>query len=104
MEIWLEIILAIFASLAIFVCLYMIIAYRKISIVAKKIDYLVEDITYKSELITPLVDSMVKIGNYLDLFEGIFEQKSEQLIKYANNNKESIYKLSNELKEIIKEK
>lgn len=104
MPIWLQILIGILVCLAIIVCLYMIIAYRKVGIVSKKIDYLVEDLTYKSELLTPVIDSVVKIGSYIDLFEGIFQQKSESLLKYASNNKESIYKLGKQLKEVIKEK
>ena len=104
MPLYLEIILAILACLGVIAIIYMIISFRKMGIVAKKMDYLIEDLTFKSELLTPFIDSIVKIGNYLDLFEAVFQQKTESLVKYVSNNKESIYNITKDLKEVIKEK
>ncbi|MCQ2956384.1 MAG: hypothetical protein MJ233_00475 [Mycoplasmoidaceae bacterium] len=88
---------------AIILCVYLIITFRKIHIVSKKLDYLVEDLTYKSEQLTPVVDSIVKISNFIDIFDSVLKQKSQDLIKYASGNKESIYKVAKEVKQAVKQ-
>ncbi|GHU31152.1 hypothetical protein FACS1894166_02090 [Bacilli bacterium] len=80
-------------ALALFAVLYMIIAYRKIGIVAKKLDYLVEDLTYKSEMLTPTVEALVKVSNYIDLLESAVAQNSNSLGKYLANNKTNVNNL-----------
>lgn len=88
--------------IAIVLCVYLIITFRKLHIVTKKIDYLVEDLTYKSEQLTPVVDSIVKISDFIDIFDSVLKEKSQNLIKYASGNKESIYKVAKEVKEVVK--
>lgn len=104
MPTYLIILLTILICIAIVVAIYLLIAFRKIGIVAKKIDYLVEDLTYKSEMLTPVVESLNKISNYVDLFEGIIKQNTDSLIKFISHNKESAYKFANDLKDLIKDK
>lgn len=104
MPLYLEIIVAILACLGIIAIGYMIISFRKMGIVAKKLDYLVEDLTFKSELLTPFVDAVVRISKYLDLLEAVGQQKTESLVRYVSNNKESIYNITKDVKEMVKEK
>jgi len=91
-------------TLAIFALCYMIIYFRKAGIVAKKIDYLVEDWTFKSEQISSTIEAINKIAAYVDLIEGFINQNTESISKYIANNKESTYKFVSKLKEIVKEK
>ncbi|GHU48981.1 hypothetical protein FACS1894218_7130 [Bacilli bacterium] len=84
--------------LALFAILYMIIAYRKIGIVARKLDYLVEDLTYKSEMLTPTVEALVKISNYVDLLESAITQNSSSLGKYLSNNKTDVSNLIDKIR------
>ncbi|MDR0739700.1 MAG: hypothetical protein LBF00_02390 [Mycoplasmataceae bacterium] len=84
-----------------FALIYMIIAYRKIGIVAKKLDYLVEDLTYKSEILTPTVDAIAKIANFIDLFESLINQNTDALKHYVSKNKETTTKFIGKLKDII---
>ncbi|MDR3257487.1 MAG: hypothetical protein LBT17_01695 [Mycoplasmataceae bacterium] len=97
-------VLIIVGCIALFVLLftlvYMIIAFRKIGIVAKKLDYLVEDLTYKSEMLTPTVEALAKISNYVDLFESIINQNADALMNYINKNKSSATKFISKLKDI----
>jgi predicted PurR-regulated permease PerM len=97
-------VLIIVGCIALFVLLftlvYMIIAFRKIGIVAKKLDYLVEDLTYKSEMLTPTVEALTKVSNYIDLFESIINQNADALINYINKNKSSTTKFISKLKDI----
>lgn len=102
--IWLIILIAILVCLSIIAVIYKIFSYRRISVVAKKIDYLVEDLIYKSEFLTPTIEAISKISSYIDLFEGIVKKNSESLMNYVVNNKESVFKFSKQLKEVIREK
>lgn len=99
MPLYLEILIAVLVGLAIILCIYMIFSFRKMHIVAKKVDYLVEDITYKVEILTPTFDSLVKIGKFIDLFDSILKDRAQKIIKFKSGNKESIYKVSKQLKE-----
>ncbi|MBQ0045322.1 MAG: hypothetical protein KBS35_00315 [Mycoplasma sp.] len=96
------VLVTILVCVAIVLCVYLIITFRKIHIVAKKLDYLVEDLTYKSEQLTPVVDSIVKISNFIDILDSVLKQKSQDLIKQSSGNKESIYKVAKEVKDEIK--
>lgn len=63
--------------LLIFSLLYAIIAFRKIGIVSKKADYLVEDITYKSEMLMPTVEALSKLSKYSELLEEFVNENSK---------------------------
>jgi hypothetical protein len=79
---------------------YMIAAYRKIGIVAKKLDYLVEDLTYKSEMLTPTIEALGKVSNIVDLFESLINQNADALMQYVGRNKETASKFVSKLKDI----
>lgn len=102
--IWLLVLVAILVVVGIIGAAYKIITYRKIHVVAKKIDYLVEDIIYKVEFLTPSIEAISKVSSYIDLFEGIVKKNSESLMNYVVNNKESVFKFSKQLKEVIRER
>ncbi len=72
-------------------------------IVSRKLDYLVEDITYKIEILTPTIDSLTKLGKFIDVFDSILKDKTQNIIKYTSGNKESIYKVTEEVKKTVKE-
>ncbi|MDE6477504.1 MAG: hypothetical protein K2L48_05005 [Mycoplasmoidaceae bacterium] len=56
---------------------YAIIAFRKIGIVSKKTDYLVEDVTYKSEMLMPTVEALTRLSKYSDLLEEYVSENSK---------------------------
>lgn len=101
---WLLILVGILVVLGIIVSIYKFIAYRRISIVSKKIDYLVEDLIYKTEYLTPAVEAIVKLSNYIDVVEGVVKQNAESVLKYVTDNKEAAAKISKQIKEVIREK
>jgi predicted PurR-regulated permease PerM len=94
----------ILVCLALFAVFYMIVAYRRISIVARKVDYLVEDLTYKTEMLTPTIEALVKLSNYIDLLESFVNQNSSSLMRYISNNSEASFKLVDKLKDLSKGK
>lgn len=97
------VLVTILVCIAIVLCVYLIITFRKIHVVAKKIDYLVEDLTYKSEQLTPVVDSIVKISDFIEIIDSILKQKSQDWIKSTSGNKESIYKVAKQVKAAVKQ-
>ncbi len=85
MEPWLIAIIAVFCCIGIVAFIYIIFAFRRFSIVCKKIDYLVEDITYKSEKLNNVVDVIIKLSGYVDVIEGIIKRNSDVIFKFIKN-------------------
>ena len=94
----------ILVCVAILLSIYMIFAFRKFHIVCKKIDYLVEDLTYKIELLSPTVDSIVKVSNLIDILNAVLHEKSRTIMKYVSSNQETIDKAAQEIKSIVNKK
>lgn len=87
MESWLIAVIAVFCCIGIVAFLYIIFAFRRISIVFKKIDYLVEDLTYKSEKLNNVIDVVIKLSSYVDVVEGIIKRNSDVVSKFIKNQK-----------------
>lgn len=79
MPVWLIVLITILVSIAIIAFMYMILAFRKVIIVSKKLDYLVEDLTYKSEKMNDVVSTITKLSNYLDSAENLVKNNAETL-------------------------
>lgn len=79
MPTWLIILIAIVCCLAIIAFAYMILAFRRIMILSKKTDYLVEDLTYKSERLNDVISTVVKISNYIEASENLVKNNTETL-------------------------
>lgn len=58
------------------------------SIVSKKLDYLVEDLTYKSEKMNDVVSSIVKISNYINAAEDLVKNNADVISKVLLENSE----------------
>lgn len=104
LPIWLLILLGILIALSIVAVIYKIFTFRRMSIVAKKADYLIEDLIYKSEYITPSIESLVKLSGYVDLANNVLKKNTDSLIKFVAKNNESNKKSLSKVKEVIKEK
>ncbi len=80
---YLIVLIAVLIGIAIIACIYKIFAYRRISIAAKKIDYLVEDLIYKSEYIMPSIEAVSEFASYTNLADLVFNRSK----KDTGNNK-----------------
>lgn len=87
---WLIGLIAAVCVIAIIAFLYMILAFRKITIVSKKIDYLVEDLTYKSEKLNTVVEAIVKLSSYVDVAETLIKKNSETIAKFIKKNQKDV--------------
>lgn len=67
----------------------------------RKADILLEDLTYKAEILNPTVETLSKLANYIDVFE-VFTRKSiKSAVKLIARNRDDIYKLLNRLKKLL---
>ncbi len=95
------VVLAIIASiLLIFAILYAITAFRRMGITYKKVDYLIEDLTYKSEMLNATVETISKTANYLDAFEVVAKGNVKSAIKLVSRNRDTIYSVAERLKDL----
>lgn len=98
---WLIGLIAATCCVAIIAFLYMILAFRKITIVSKKVDYLVEDLTYKSEKLNSVVEAVVKLSNYVNVVEAVVKRNSDTIAKFVKNNAENIKKHEQNLEQAL---
>lgn len=88
MPTWLIVLIAILCVIAILAFAYFIWTLRCMSIVSKKLDYLVEDLTYKSEKMNDVVSSIVKISNYINAAEDLVKNNADVISKALLENSE----------------
>ncbi len=103
MPLYLIIIICIAACLFIIVCLYSLILFRRMAIVSKKLDFLIEDLTYKSENIGPFIDSLLKISSYVDVLDVVVKNNINGIKKVVQNNSTNIKKFSKQLEKVLHE-
>lgn len=65
--------------------IYLIFVFSRINILAKKTDYLVEDVTYKSEKLNVTIDAIVKLSNYINILDTYFNNSNDEIINYVKN-------------------
>lgn len=73
--------------------IYLVFLLRQLTITSKKVDYFVEDMTYKSEMLNSTVETVVKVSNYIDAFEAITKKNAKAAIRFAARNRDVAYKL-----------
>ncbi len=104
MPLYLIIIICVAACIFILVCLFGLLLLRRFSILIKKLDFLVEDITFKSENIAPFLDSLLKITSYVDVLDVIVKKNINGIKKVVENNASNMKKMMNELEKAVNEK
>ncbi len=101
MPLYLIIVLTIMAILISLLCVYGAIVLRRFLIVMKKVDYLVEDVTYKSETLSPILDSLLKVSSYVEVMDDIIKNNAEQIKKVTSDNKTALKKYKNQLEKVL---
>ena len=86
--------------LSIIALFYIIASQRRRAITYKKVDYLVEDITYKSEMLNSTVETVSKMANYIDVFEVVARKNMKSAAKVISRNKDDIYKIVDRIKKL----
>lgn len=79
------------AGTLVIVMLYFTSLIRRTNIVMKKVDYLVEELTYKAESLTVAVDAIRKLSNYVLAADAFTQKGFKSLFKFLSQNKNFFY-------------
>jgi hypothetical protein len=87
------------------VLIYSLTLLRRTNIVMKKVDYLVEDVTYKTESLSTSVEAVNKISDYVLAADSFSKKGFSSLLKLFTQNKNFFYELIDKIKgEEVKKK
>lgn len=84
--------------------LYLISTLRRRNVVLKKADYLIEDITYKSESLNVTVETVNKLSNYALTLDAASQNGLKSLIKFLSENRNYIYAIVEKLRKDVEER
>lgn len=90
LDTWLIVLIGILVCLSIVAVVYKIISYRRLSIVNKKVDYLVEDLIYKSELLTPSIELLINISEYVDKIKSNVDFRYQTINQYLASESSNV--------------
>lgn len=94
----------IFLFLISIAAIYGIAALRRRNIVLKKVDYLIEDITYKSESLNVTVETLNKVSNYLLTLDAVSQNGLKMFIKLISENRNYIYSILDRMRVDVERK
>ncbi len=95
------IILIILGLILILVALYGVAAMRRRTVVLKKVDYLVEDITYKSESLNVTVETLNKVSNYALSMDALSKNGLKATVKLISENRNYIYSILDKMRQDV---
>jgi uncharacterized protein YoxC len=78
--------------------LYSLVLMRRANIVMKKADYLIEDLTYKSESLSVGVEAIQQVSNYILSLDAITKKGLKSLTALLAQNKNFLYQLLNKVR------
>lgn len=81
--------------------IYSIYTLRKINKLNEKCSFLIEDITHKSELLNPPMESLKKLCNYIDGFDLLVKNNLKSGLSLLRRNSYLSYKLIENLKNLF---
>ena len=84
--------------------IYLIFSLRRKTVVLKKVDYLVEDLTYKSESLNVTVETINKASSYLSSLDVVTQNGFKSAIKLLAENKNYIYSITEKIKSGVEER
>jgi len=83
------------------VLLYTLTLIRRTSIVMKKVDYFVEDLTYKSESLNVAVEAVNKVSTYVLSFDSFAKKSLRSMFKIVSENRNYFYSFADRLKDEV---
>lgn len=98
---YLIILITVLVILAILVLLILFWFIRRSLNVLKKVDYLVEDITFKSESIKPVFDATITLSNYVNTLEKVANENLSDLVNLFSNNNVEMQAIIENIKKIM---
>jgi Asp-tRNA(Asn)/Glu-tRNA(Gln) amidotransferase C subunit len=88
--------------LLILASIYLISFLRRKTILMRKIDYLVEDLTYKSESLNVTVETINRISNYVSSLDAVTKKGFKSAINLLMENKNYIYSVVDKIRGDVK--
>ena len=85
--------------IGVLVLFYLLLLLRQLTITSKKVDYLIEDITYKSEMLNSTVETVVKVSNYIDAFEAVAKKNTKAAFRLASRNRDIFYRFADKIRD-----
>ncbi len=95
------ILLIVLAMVLIVVALYAVAAMRRRTVVLKKVDYLVEDLTYKSESLNVTVETLNKVSNYALSMDALSKNGLKSTVKLISENRNYIYSILDKMRQDV---
>ncbi len=95
------VILIILGLILIVAALYAVAALRRRTVVLKKVDYLIEDITYKSESLNVTVETLNKVSNYALSMDALSQNGLKATVKLISENRNYIYSILDKMREDV---
>ncbi len=83
------------------VALYAVAAMRRRTVVLKKVDYLVEDLTYKSESLNVTVETLNKVSNYALSMDALSKNGLKSTVKLISENRNYIYSILDKMRQDV---
>lgn len=98
---YLIVLISILVVIAIIVLIYFLWFIRRSMNVVKKVDYLIEDITFKSESLKVVFDAAISLSTYFNSLENIINDNINNLVNLFNTNNKEVADIVQNIKEII---
>ncbi|MDQ0514315.1 uncharacterized protein YoxC [Mycoplasmoides fastidiosum] len=104
MPLWMQILLGILIVISIITVISIFLTFRRMGNVTKKIDYVVEDLTYKTESLSTTIDAIKVFSKYISLIQSLTDDQNPEKSEYVKQNRKKIMALSKYLSKIAEDK
>lgn len=81
--------------------LFAIVAFRRVAIAAKKIDYLAEDLAYKAEKAAPALDALNRLAGYAELLDGLVKADGARAAMRVGRDKSAVSRLAARIGDLL---
>lgn len=95
------VVLIVLSLICLVVALYGVAAMRRRTVVLKKVDYLVEDLTYKSESLNVSVETLNKVSNYALSLDAVSQNSLKSAVKLISENRNYIYAILDKMRKDV---
>lgn len=100
MPLWLQVLIGILIVISILTVLLIFFTFRRMGNVTKKVDYIVDDLTYKTESLTATIDAIKGFSKYISLIHTLIDEDDPKKQEYIKTNRKQILALSEYLRKL----
>jgi len=99
---YLIILITILVSFGIVGILFGLYIFHRMHYLIRKTEFLIEDISFKINSLSPLIDTFLKLNTYINVIDKIIQSDDAWLKKVIDSNKPEIRKFKAEIKKHLK--